>query len=61
MKRDRGECYNKIFNQIDSIETKIKNIKENLSALKKIFNSENTKEKTCIERLTADNSRERNK
>mgnify|MGYP003149612128 CR=1 FL=1 len=53
MKRERNECYNKIFIRINSIETKIKDIKENLSVLRKIFNSENTKEETCIDSLPA--------
>ena len=45
MKKDTKECYNNLFERIDSIEDRIKNIRHNLSILKNIFN-ENTKRKT---------------
>ena len=44
MKKDKNECYNKLFEKISSIETTIKTIKENLTVLKNIFH-ENSQRK----------------
>jgi hypothetical protein len=45
MKKDENECYNKLFERITSIETRIKTIKENLSILKNIFNEKPQRKK----------------
>ena len=51
MKKEENECYNKLFERITAIETKIKTIKENLSILKNIFNDKpqrkNDAEQNC--------------
>jgi|ETNvirnome_2_130_1030620.scaffolds.fasta_scaffold11933_3 uncharacterized protein YdcH (DUF465 family) len=39
MKKENNECYNRIFERINSIEDKINHIKKNLSTLKNIFNN----------------------
>tara|TARA_Y100000034_G_scaffold108764_1_gene139379 strand:- start:76 stop:264 length:189 start_codon:yes stop_codon:yes gene_type:complete len=45
MKKNTNECYNNLFEKINSIENRIKNIRHNLSILRNMLD-ENTKRKT---------------
>jgi hypothetical protein len=58
MKKDKYECYNKIFEQIDCIENKITGIQKKLSTLKDIINN---RKKNAKQNFSVPSKKERTK
>ena len=55
MKKDKSECYNKIFERIDSIENTITGIQKKLLTLKNILNN---RKKNVQQNCDVSNSKE---